>query len=65
MNETAELDINRLRGALAVCVAALTDARIGTSDYMEGDQIYSDFRNAAVIGMAALRATDKDTGGTP
>ena len=40
--------------ALEACLATLSDERIGTCTYMEGVDIYSDFRNAADKARAAI-----------
>ena len=40
--------------ALEACLATLADERIGTWPYMEGVDIYSDFRSAANKARAAI-----------
>lgn len=42
--------------AARAALDALTDERMGTCDYMDGDQIYSDFEKVADILRAALAA---------
>lgn len=47
--------LDAAEAVLNVCIATLTDKRIGQWDYMEGSQIYSDFREAADKARAALK----------
>jgi hypothetical protein len=63
--ELAQRDatIASLRAALKTCVDTLTDPRIGTWPYMDGSQIYSDFRKAALPASALL--SSPDTPGEP
>ena len=44
--------------AARAALNALTDERMGTCDYMDGDQIYSDFEKVADILRAALAEFD-------
>ena len=45
--------------AARAALDALTDERMGTCDYMDGDQIYSDFEKVADILRAALAAAQR------
>ena len=40
--------------ALQKCVETLTDKRIGTTDYMEGSDIYDDFENVSESAKQAI-----------
>ena len=46
--------VQKLVGALEDCISTLTHERLGQWQYMEGDQIYSDFHQAANKARAAL-----------
>lgn len=48
--------VSQLVVALERCHSTLTDERLGQWHYMEGSQIYSDFKNAADQARAALTA---------
>jgi hypothetical protein len=43
-----------LRAALEKCINTLTDSRLGKWRYMEGREIYTDFKTAADNARAAL-----------
>ena len=50
--------IEKLRSALKHSRDQLADERIGTVNYMEGSQIYADFRIAVALADEALAATE-------
>jgi hypothetical protein len=50
-----------LLAALRLCLAQLTDERLGTVDYMEGADIYGDFEKVATVARAAIAAATTET----
>ena len=48
-------EIAKMKEALKKCIEVLTNPDIGTIDYMEGSQIYKDFRDVANIAKEALK----------
>lgn len=53
-------NLDAMRGALKQCHSTLTDERLGLWHYMEGSQIYSDFKQAADRADAALKGASHE-----
>ena len=47
------IELSTDKKSLDVCYETLSNPEIGSVDYMDGSQIYSDFRNAADIARKA------------